>query len=402
MTAGTPDRANGQPVVEVNPRNPDNLVYASTDDIASGGTLVRVDCYAAFSTNGGRTWTRTAWPASDRPQCGDPYLAVDSKGIFYLAWNELACPDNPNGPVTGTCNGVPNALGVARSTDGGRTWSDAVNTPAARAGTPRLRVDTVTDAVYAVGASPVGVPGPTVVTVSRDHGLTWSPIEELPQQPFGNQIAVHSGVLATATAEAIVNGNSVAPINAVFQVSRDDGKTFTSFPLTDSQGSVVAPPSGDLVPDLRFLTSDPMPWVSADPTRTNRFALMLPRGDNLEVYVTNNAGRTWTGPTVVAAPGASKPWIDFGPKGSLGIMWRHVADGLVDTYSTVSFDGGRSFPRTVKVNRTSEPYAFVGTGGDEWSRILIHGKYAYVSWADARDGGDIDGIVARVPLSAYR
>lgn len=402
MTPNTPDRVNGQPVVAVNPKNPNNLVYASADHIIDNGALVRLDCYTAFSTDAGKTWTRTAWPASDRPQCGDPSLAVDSKGIFYLVWNELGCPDDPTGPVTGTCNGVPNALTVARSTDGGRTWSHAVDTTAVRAGTPRLRVDTATDAVYAVGASPVGAPGPASVTVSRDHGLTWSPVEELPREPFGNQIAVHNGVLATATAQEIVGGTSIEPTNPVFHVSRDDGKTFTAFPVTDSHGSLVAPPSGDLVPDTRFLNTDPIPWISADPTRSNRFALMLPRGDNLEVYLTNNAGRTWTGPTVVAAPGASKPWIEFGPTGSLGIMWRHVADGLIDAYSTVSFDGGKSFARTVKVNRTSEPYTFVGSGGDEYSRILIADKYAYVTWADARNGGDIDGIVARVPLSRYR
>jgi len=400
-TPDTPDRVNGQPVVAVNPRHPNNLVYASTDHIVDGAGLVRVECYAAFSTNGGRTWTRTAWPAGDNPQCGDPYLAVDSKGIFYLAWNQLGCPGDPDGPITGTCDGVPNKLGVASSTDGGRTWSHAVDTPAVRAATPRLRVDTATDYVYAVGASPVGQPGPSAVTVSKDHGLTWTPVEELPDQPFGNQIAVHSGVLASATSEVVVGGVSVEPVNPVFEVSRDYGRTFTAYPVTDSHGVQVAPPSGDLVPDTRLLASDPIPWVTADPARTDRFALLLPRGDNLEVYVTNNAGRTWTGPSVVAAPGASKPWIDFGPKGTLGIMWRHVAGGLVDTYSTVSFDGGKTFPRTVKANRTSEPYTFLGSGGDEWSRILIHGKYAYVTWADAREGGAVDGIVARVPLSRY-
>ncbi|MGX9883071.1 sialidase family protein [Streptomyces sp. NPDC002276] len=303
VTPGTPDRVNGQPVVAVNPKHPDNLVYASTDHIVGGGTLVRVECYAAFSTDDGRTWTRTAWPVSDNPQCGDPYLAVDSKGIFYLGWNQLGCPgdpDDPDGPITGTCDGVPNALGVARSTDGGRTWSHAVDTPAVRAATPRLRVDTATDYVYAVGASPVGQPGPSAVTVSKDHGLTWTPVAELPDQPFGNEIAVHNGVLASATSEVVVGGVSVQPVNPVFEVSRDDGTTFTSFPVTDSAGNAVASPSGDLVPDTRLLASDPIPWVTADPARTDRFALLLPRGDNLEVYVTNNAGRMWTGPTVVA------------------------------------------------------------------------------------------------------
>ena len=37
------------------------------------------------------------------------------------------------------------------------------------------------------------------------------------------------------------------------------------------------------------------------------------------------------------------------------------------------------------------------------SRILIDGRYAYVTWSDTRTpGGSIDGIMARVPLALYQ
>lgn len=393
-----PDRVNGQPAVAINPRDPDNLVFVSANHIG-GEDLEYVDCHAAFSTDGGQTWTHTPWPRGDRAQCGDPNVAVDSTGTFYVAFNRLGCLSDPDGPAAGTCDGIPNKVGVATSTDGGRTWSEPVDTPVARGTTPRLRVDAATDAVHVVGG--VGNPSPAAVSVSTDRGATWSEPGHLPVQPFSNQIAVHDGVVVTATAMTIVDETQAVPTEVVFQVSRDGGSTFTASPVTDSNGTPVPPAEGALVPNQDLQTTDPIPWISADPTTPDRFAVMLPRGDDLEVYLTDDAGRTWAGPTVVAAAGASKPWIEFGPEGSLGVMWRHVADGVVDTYSTVSFDGGTSFARPVRVNRTSQPYTFTGSGGDEWSRIVVHGSDAFVTWADARGGGEIDGIVARVPLSRY-
>ncbi|MFE5027507.1 sialidase family protein [Streptomyces sp. NPDC056656] len=397
---GDPDRLQGQPVVAVNPKNDKNLVYVSTDDIVDGATLKELKCYVAYSRDGGSTWKRVAWPYGNSPQCGDPYLAVDSEGVFYLSFNKLGCPDNPSGPPNGTCNGVPNRIGVARSTDGGRTWSDPVDSAVDRGTTPRLRVDMATNDVYVVGG---GVyPGPATITVSKDQGRTWSPAAALPSQPFGDQIAVQDHVLATATGMKIVNGTSTVPTEVLFQVSRDEGKSFVSSPVTDSSGTPVAPAEGALVPSAALATTDPIPWISADPTRSGRFAVMVPRGDNVEVYVTKDTGRSWTGPAVIAAPHAAKPWIDYGSNGVLGVMWRSVTDGNVDAYSAVSFDHGKSFSRPLKVNRTSHPYTFTGSGGDEWSRITVRGRYAYVSWSDARTGGAIDGIVSRVPLSLYR
>jgi hypothetical protein len=32
----------------------------------------------------------------------------------------------------------------------------------------------------------------------------------------------------------------------------------------------------------------------------------------------------------------------------------------------------------------------------------MDGTYAYVTWSDGRTGGDVDGIMSRVPLSVYR
>jgi hypothetical protein len=83
-------------------------------------------------------------------------------------------------------------------------------------------------------------------------------------------------------------------------------------------------------------------------------------------------------------------------------MWRGFVQNKVDAWAAVSFNGGRSFSQPLKVNRQSEPYNYAGAGGDEWSRIAIDDRYAYITWSDGRGGGNIDGIYARVPLSRFR
>ncbi|MBY8861407.1 hypothetical protein K7711_33375 [Nocardia sp. CA2R105] len=73
----------------------------------------------------------------------------------------------------------------------------------------------------------------------------------------------------------------------------------------------------------------------------------------------------------------------------------------MDVYSTVSFDHGHSFPAPIRVNRDTEPRGNSGPPGDRWSGITLTGTDAYVSWADARTG-ELDAILARVPLDMYR
>lgn len=399
----TSERDNGQPAVAVNPKNPDNLVFISTNHLR--GPSLTPDKWkglVAYSMDGSKTWTQVPWPYGNPPMAGDPYLSVDPDGIFYIAFNQLGCPSG--GSSLSSCNGVPNYVMVARSLDGGQTWSAPVNTGATVGTTPRLRVDMATGKIYAVG----GTSGPALVSVSANQGLTWTPGTPLPNQPFRNQIAVHDGILATATAIGSISITTPSYYDFVglapmFYVSFDDGQTFSSFPVTDSKGNPVPVPEGFLVPTNAIQTSDPIPWVTADPRHSGRFAVMLPRGNNLEVYITNDAGQTWTGPTVIAAPGAAKPWIEFGPTGLLGVMWRTIAPDAVNVYSVVSFNRGKSFSSPIKINYTTNTYgSFTGTGGDEWSRILLDGKYAYITWSDSRrTDGYLDGIVSRVPVSLY-
>jgi hypothetical protein len=98
-----------------------------------------------------------------------------------------------------------------------------------------------------------------------------------------------------------------------------------------------------------------------------------------------------------AVPAGRRRNADFGPDGQLGVMWRTTE---LNVYSVVSFNHGHTFSDRLQVNKTTEPAGVNGPPGDRWSTITLDKKYAYVSWADGRNGG-LDAILGRVPLSAY-
>ncbi len=406
-----PSLNNGQPQIAVNPRHPRDLVFLSTADNEAAAGLAVFQCFLAYSTNSGLTWTPVVLPLGDAAGCGNPSLAVDSHGIFYVAFNLLG----------GT---APLAPGVIRSLDGGRTWSDPVATPLQVGASPRLVVDSATDYVYVESSSATPVGGLQAISISKDHGLTWSaqaPLPDATNQGLGNQIEVHDGILATATALQLVGNppTGIAAASPTFWVSFDNGQTWTSHPVTDTKGNPVAPPTGSLVANVSTVaeqsTTDPIPWVAADPTHRGRFAVMVPMGDDLDVYITNDAGRRWAGPAVIDAPNVYKPWIAFGPTGLLGVAWRTASsltaggtppvipppNATINAYSAVSFNGGRSFSAPLRVNHTTEPAGQRIEGGDKYSHIVFSGNYAYVTWSDGRTGNWIDGIMSRVPLSLY-
>jgi hypothetical protein len=392
----TPDRKDGEPTVAVNPRDPDNLVaiYAHFEP----GNLLSNQAYGCalqYSMDRGETWTLVEpWPPEGTgplPDCGESVIEVDADGTFYAGMNNLFNSSDIDAASAGV-DMAPHI--VSSSRDGGRTWSTPVAAPYKIPGVIKARVDQVTGKLYHT-VSPDFL-FPLAITVSSDQGLTWS---EPVLQP-GAQYAVHDGILAMAAESP----------NVTVHFSTDDGQTFTALPVTDSEGTMVPAGATGL--------EDPSPWISADPTQTGRFAVMVPQTtsvrfqaiapvfDSFDVYVTDDSGETWTGPTTVEAPWSALPWIEFGSGGALGIAWRGISQNggtaMVDAYAVVSFDSGGAFSAPVRVNAESHPWGDGGPPADDWSGITLDDEYAFVTWVDVRSGNTGDAILARVPLSAFR
>ena len=400
----SPTDLNGRPTIAVNPRNPNNLVFTAT--VFGSAVAASAPCFVAYSMDRGQTWTHVPWPLGDRPFCGESQVAVDSHGTFYLDMNQLGCPPGNPGPEF-VCD-LANHTAVSTSTDGGATWSAPVQTPLTVAANAHLEVDLRTGKLYAEGATSFLWPGG--ISVSSDRGQTWTPsVPAIPNPApctppapgFGcgtdPYIAVYDGILATAY-EDPARG-------LLFNVSTNDGQTFTTLPVTDSSGTPVPPGGASSV-----LFNFPEPLIAADPTHPGRFAVAIPRGtpNTFQVYITSDAGRTWDGPTVIQAPLAFHPAMAFGTQGWLGVMWRAGTSpaGGENVFAAVSLNHGRSFSPPVQVNAVTEPIHNAGQppGDTGASGIDLANGNVYVVWSDGRNGVApyTDAIFARVPIHEFQ
>ncbi|CAI0644498.1 unnamed protein product [Colletotrichum noveboracense] len=340
MTSSNASRE-GQPVVAINPTNPDNIVFVSTRFHPLPELEPVGGCFLTYTLDRGITWNN---------------VFVDANGTFYLLNNQV---------FSGLGDNMAAHPQLSKSVDGGKTWSVPSVTPLHMQGATKLRIDVATGKVYANGASSWEYPA--AVSVSSDGGETWAAFNQIPgpvdvcldyQIPDlppicgfpGRSIAVRDGILASAA-----EGSNGHP---ELYVSRDEGVTWTTFPLTDSRGILVANGTGPMLAVSGIgLPSDPTPWI----------------------YITDNAGQNFTGPAVIQTPDAQRPAFDFGPNGLLGVMWRTNSSGVLDVYSTVSFDGGRNFVAPIRVAAQPQPVGQNGQPGDRASFVSLTDAYAYVA-----------------------
>ena len=106
--------ANNSPALVRNPVDESNLVAANRIDSPSYSCALRV------SFDGGGRWAQTAIPApaGEEAKCYAPDAAFSSDGTLYVSYVTLK----------GRAN-APNAVWISRSTDGGKTLSEPVETP---------------------------------------------------------------------------------------------------------------------------------------------------------------------------------------------------------------------------------------------------------------------------------
>src|SRR5882724_154891 len=181
----------GEPEIAVNPRNPNNMVYAivgvgfTNECQAAAATDPNSPCklvttvfgpqpaglmnnVAGFSTvsawvtfDGGRTWKRTLDVPGQRPvfplghpgpsSPGDPLVTAGPDGTFYLGWDAIVFA---NLPTTIVAQG---GIAAVKSKDGGLTWSNPVLT-GTTIDRPFFTSDLSTGVIYE--ASSGQVPGP--------------------------------------------------------------------------------------------------------------------------------------------------------------------------------------------------------------------------------------------------
>jgi len=344
-----PENRYGEPQIAVNPKNPNNLVYAvmalgTTYECQNAGRPECAEAHSVFgpqpagliqdmpgfshvrvysSLDGGKTWKRATIAATppDAPQLverGDPLVTAGPNGAFYVGWDAIRFCDCATTIIDA------GGIAVSKSTDGGRTWSKPVltGTPVDR---PFFAVDQSKGVIYEtstgqLGAnskgdpnlpeSPIGGPGADRWIVASRDGVTWSE-----PKPFGGFSGIGAfgdaakGMYATAFRTTNADACAGAAPCTVFQTTTDQGTTWSRHVL-------------DVPPDAAS-----SPLVAADPTTAGHFTIAVPTGGRTTflLYQTKDAGATWTGPVTVTDDASAThfhPWLAYSPKGVVGLMWQ--------------------------------------------------------------------------------
>lgn len=421
----------GEPEIAQNRLNPDSLYVDWTTFSNPPGSPVSgvaFPCGGAVSMNRGLTWQSAPVPLAG---CADGVAAFGNDGTLFAGGIVVTstsffpqsappappCPPNAR-PTFGLCLVAHGYDAILRSTDSGQTWSAPVKimgTNAAPAGPfpfapgsgnpsdtfdrPWLSVDRSTGVIYA--ASHNIVDHETFITASTDDGRTFGTIyaadTAYPSNglPSGTIAAAH-GVLAVAYTAASVPGKTCPCV--VFETSTDHGATFTPH---------VVPVTG--------AASVPRPFVAADPAGRGRFALTVldSTGTENQVYVTDDFGETWHGPTLVGEAPANqrfKPWLSFGPFGQVALVWRtQNSNGSYDVWAAVGRDEGPHgavFSAPVRVTSQSGTYPATNPdgAGDDFSWIIADHRYVHVGWGDSKNvpsGGGVQVFYSRIPLASF-
>ena len=364
-----------EPHVAVNPAQQGNVIAVWQQDRWSDGGAQGLPARVSF--DGGETFEPSLSPpfsrcaggnpanGGDYERASDPWVSISPDGTAYFMALAVSFTEGRN------------AMLVARSRDGGRSWGP-ITTLIADDGAEAfndknsLTADP-TDSRYAyavwdrLATDSQGnfLGGPTYLARTTNGGASWEPARPIYDpgpnaQTIANQIEVlPDGTLVNLMTVIFINPDSETETLSVGVIrSSDKGATWSEPIFIDGLGTVgVSDPrdgapvrSGDIVPDIavdpRRGTDDVyVVWQDARFTSGQADSVVLSRS--------TDAGQTWTPPTRVSAAESGQaftPVAEVDSSGLLGVTYYDFTfDSPVDeplrtdAWIVHSPDGGRSF-----------------------------------------------------------
>lgn len=351
-----------EPMVAVNPTDPGNMIAVWQQDRFFGGGA-RADV-AAYTTDGGATWTRVVPGAlsdcSDGgpfPRSTDPWVAFGPDGRAYFLI------ESHTGTVAPLVYG-PAALLVVTSVDGGATWSAPAPVVADAGGTFSDK-GSITADPYQAGRAYVAwlrFPGDAgFFSRTDDGGRTWLPPVPLPLVGQGHVIAVLPDRTLVMVANA--GGGTIQAIR-----SSDGGLTW-SLPATVGDGR-------SRNPNAAGIRDFNLPSIAVGPDGV----LYVAWEDDLAIALgrSTDRGRVWSVARVTATDVlAFTPTVAVTSDGVVGVMyhdlrgWERRGDPL-DTDVWLTASPGGLGPWTEQ--HLSGPFDMVNA--PETSTGLFVGDYA--------------------------
>ena len=410
VNSGAPDpadiSANNSPTLVRSPTNPRNLVVANRIDSP------RYSCGLHVSSNAGATWSQTPVPAPEGERiCYAPDIAFGRDGTLYLSFVTLRGAGN-----------VPNAVWLAESGDGGRSFSKPERVHGKLAFQVRLAADPrELRRLYMtwvqgseIGIYSFGETGNPIQTMrSDDGGASWerpvqsnSPADERALAPTsavgpeGNLYVLYLDLGDDRLDyEGAHRGRGGPPYNGHWKLviarSRDRGMTWTHSNIDER-----------IVPTERIIPFiPPYPSLSVDGDSGRLYAAYEDArlGDSdVWLWTLPRGGARWEGPTRVNdtperdRTAQYRPKLDVAPDGRLDVLYYDRRADRRNVMNEVSFqssfDSGESF--TNRLLLSNKPFSSrVGFGferelPDIGSRLGLEStsERALAVWTDTRAG----------------
>jgi hypothetical protein len=389
----TPNFAQQEPSIAVNPTNPLNVVVAAKDEREGTNTK---HVYIYTSTDGGVSWLNQRFPYRQPPPpfSSDPVVNFADDGLLYVT----------SLPYGGGTSGIQ----VTRSTDGGITFLPASQV------TSNPNSDKEWTWVDNNPASPFyhrvyvawrnfGSGPDIVLNYSTDRGVTWSADSQVASfaYQFPMPVTLPNGdVLVTFQP----GSNTVG-----YARSTDGGVTFgpvqTIAPLTYPE----CPPDNAGCGIWRL---NPIPSTAVNPNNGNAVIMWADGLDSRATILysrSSDNGATWStaarlAPSPVNDTYQVEPWVEADEEGTFHSIWYDDRDApntsIFHILYSQSTDNGVTWSQPARISTAASdlkigiPTGYGLAAGDYIQVTASHGN-VYAAWTDTRSGTGEDIYVVR-------
>jgi len=404
---------------ECGPQSETFIAMQDGTTIAGGSNeIFRLPMRAYFSSDGGKTWGADDLPlppakgANGIDFGSDPTLAFDTRGnLFY---GSIVVFFGAGSGINGT------ELSVARSTDGGRTWSPSffgfsggsdhfndkpmITTDRSQSSPFRDRVYLAWDA--ASGGSATG--GGVLVATSKDAGANFSIVRA--DDPHGPGRAIGAVPFTGPNGDLYVAWNDYHSNTIAFSASHDGGSTFVVHSVISSKSLVF-----DVGIPAEF-NRRALVYPACDADRSggvHRGRLYCswmdagPMGTGILLSTSDTGGVTWSTPRAVGdrlayAVDRFNHWLAVDPVTADVVIsfydTRNDSTGQrygTDIYVARSTDGGATFAPDVRASSATSnehdcnglfPCSAINYGNQQgdYSGVASYGGVAHPLWTDSR------------------
>ncbi|MEO8289064.1 MAG: S-layer homology domain-containing protein [Chloroflexota bacterium] len=385
----SPNRAQQEPSIAVNPTNPLNIVAAAKDE--RGGVNTK-QIWIYTSTDGGSTWINQQFPlrAPQSPYSSDPVVKFDDDGLLYVTAL----------PYGGGAAGIQ----VSRSTDGGITFLPATQvTTNGNADKEWMWVDNYPSSPYyhRVYVAWMDFSPGFRVTYSTDRGLTWTVSSAGPSAyQFPMPIVYPNGDVQTI----YMGFSSYMSIR-----STDGGVTWANPTSLVNYVDANCPPDN---PGCSIWRLNSVPVIAVNRNNGNAVTVWADGGDGTATIRFSRGsanGTVWTASQVLAAPGVAntyqvEPWVEADENGTFHAIWyddrENPNTSIFNIYYSQSTDDGATWSTAVRIStatsdlRIGIPSSYAQAAGDYINVTAAQGN-VYAVWTDTRSGTGEDIYVVR-------